>query len=262
MEDKICGVYKVTNKVNDKIYIGQSIDIERRWNQHKYGKGSLLLRNAIRKYGLENFSFEIIEKFEIESKDELINILLEAEQKWLNFYKSYNNESGYNLNRLSKPNHTKKRDEDFRKKISIIKIENNHCGKGVIQYDHNGKVVKNWKSAAQIERELKLKAENISACCLGKQKTCGGYIWVFEENGIDEDFIISRLNKHRPRKKIHKLSIAGVVVDTYNSIAEAAKSVNGNSANITHVCKGRHKSYRGFKWAYVCPTPLPVSSAI
>ena len=58
----ICGIYQITNKVNNKIYIGQSIDIERRWNQHKYGKGSVVLMNAIKKYGLDNFEFKILEE--------------------------------------------------------------------------------------------------------------------------------------------------------------------------------------------------------
>jgi group I intron endonuclease len=57
---KICGIYQVKCVVNNKIYIGQSIDIIRRWNQHKYGKGNIILRNAIKKYGVENFEFTII----------------------------------------------------------------------------------------------------------------------------------------------------------------------------------------------------------
>ena len=49
-------------KINNKVYIGQSIDIERRWDQHKYGKGNIILRNAIQKYGLDNFEFLILEE--------------------------------------------------------------------------------------------------------------------------------------------------------------------------------------------------------
>lgn len=35
----ICGIYKITNKVNGKIYIGQSVDIEGRWKGHMYNSG-------------------------------------------------------------------------------------------------------------------------------------------------------------------------------------------------------------------------------
>lgn len=57
-----CGIYKIENKLNGKVYIGQSINIEQRWREHKsrylsidekeYNKP---LYNAIRKYGLQKF---------------------------------------------------------------------------------------------------------------------------------------------------------------------------------------------------------------
>ena len=68
MSEKICGIYKITNKVNGKVYIGQSRDIKRRWYEHRKVKGdydrhSYPLYSAIEKYGIDNFEFEIIEKF-------------------------------------------------------------------------------------------------------------------------------------------------------------------------------------------------------
>lgn len=64
-----CGIYKITNNINEKSYIGQSIDIKKRFSRHKYnavtigGRGYMYpLSQAIRKYGLENFSFEILEE--------------------------------------------------------------------------------------------------------------------------------------------------------------------------------------------------------
>lgn len=60
------GIYKITNKINGKIYIGQSRNICARWNQHylesyndNIKDGCVLLHKAIRKYGIENFIFEI-----------------------------------------------------------------------------------------------------------------------------------------------------------------------------------------------------------
>ena len=60
--DIICGIYKIENRVNHKIYIGQSVDIYTRWYNHKHS-----LRNGIHynkhlqkswdKYGEENFEF-------------------------------------------------------------------------------------------------------------------------------------------------------------------------------------------------------------
>lgn len=84
----ITGIYKITNNINGKIYIGQSIDIEHRWNEHQKAKTNFYLHNAIRKYGIENFDFEIIE----ECEEHLLN---SREIFWIDYYDSYNN--GYNL---------------------------------------------------------------------------------------------------------------------------------------------------------------------
>ena len=59
--------------INGKIYIGQSVHIKTRFNQHKAearNGNNRPLYNAIRKYGIENFSFEIIEECSQESLDE------------------------------------------------------------------------------------------------------------------------------------------------------------------------------------------------
>lgn len=63
------GIYKITNLINGKMYIGQSVNIERRWRDeraavnasydHEYYSPKC---RAMRKYGLENFSFEILEE--------------------------------------------------------------------------------------------------------------------------------------------------------------------------------------------------------
>ena len=87
------GIYKITNNINNKCYIGQSVHIEERWKEHKSeynqereNKKTLYL--AFKKYGIENFSFEIIE----ECKPEQLNL---KEQYWIDYYDSYNN--GYNM---------------------------------------------------------------------------------------------------------------------------------------------------------------------
>lgn len=86
-----CGIYKITNKENHKIYIGQSVNIEARWRRHKsiptYLQDKPLYR-AFNKYGIDNFTFEIIELCPISS-------LNDREKYWIHYYDSYNN--GYNL---------------------------------------------------------------------------------------------------------------------------------------------------------------------
>lgn len=69
-----CGIYKITNKINGHSYIGQSLNIEQRWTEHKKCINNTeswdrSLYKAIRKYGLDNFSWEIIEECSEENLD-------------------------------------------------------------------------------------------------------------------------------------------------------------------------------------------------
>lgn len=62
--DRIHFLYKITNKINCKIYIGQSVDTIRRWQAHKRDSEkenpTSIISKAIKKYGVENFKFEVI----------------------------------------------------------------------------------------------------------------------------------------------------------------------------------------------------------
>ena len=90
-------IYKVTNLVNQKIYIGQSINsLDHRKNQHykesKYHKNdTTYFHNALKKYSEKNFIWEILE--EVSSLEELNS----REIYWINYYQSTNKEIGYNL---------------------------------------------------------------------------------------------------------------------------------------------------------------------
>lgn len=73
----ICGIYKITNLITNKIYIGQSINIPRRWAEHKsraYEKNTNCynkpLYRSIRKYGKENFILDILEECPAEKLNE------------------------------------------------------------------------------------------------------------------------------------------------------------------------------------------------
>lgn len=91
MQEIICGIYKIENKINKHIYIGQSINILKRWTEHtkdskKYP--NLTLYKAFNKYGIKNFLFSIIEECPKEKLDE-------REIYWIKYYDSYKN--GYNM---------------------------------------------------------------------------------------------------------------------------------------------------------------------
>ncbi len=81
------GIYKITKKDNGKSYIGQSNDIERRFQEH-CTKKDLYIDLEIQKYGADNFSFEVLEECELEELDE-------KEQYWISYYNTYEG-FGYN----------------------------------------------------------------------------------------------------------------------------------------------------------------------
>ena len=94
MANKVCGVYKITNTVNNKFYIGSSKDIENRWKQHidalvKKEHGNTHLQRSWNKYGSQNFKFEIIEECDP-------SVQFEREQYYLNALNPFDN-NGYNI---------------------------------------------------------------------------------------------------------------------------------------------------------------------
>lgn len=90
------GIYKITNLINGKIYIGQSVKIEQRWAKEKRRafcpdevEYNYPRSKAFRKYGLENFNFEIIEECSLDK-------LNEREKYYIKFYNSVV-PNGYNV---------------------------------------------------------------------------------------------------------------------------------------------------------------------
>lgn len=95
------GIYKITNLLNGKCYIGQSIHIERRWAEHLLPSADSIIANAIKKYGKENFKFEVIEEVSLEEIDTLDD--LEELHIMLNNSIVPN---GYNIDERCNGNHT------------------------------------------------------------------------------------------------------------------------------------------------------------
>lgn len=92
--DDIMGyIYKITNTLNGKIYIGQTVkSLQKRFTQHKNNSNKpyfsqIVLYKAFNKYGIENFTFEEVEQVDNSNLDE-------REKYWIEYYDSYFN--GYN----------------------------------------------------------------------------------------------------------------------------------------------------------------------
>lgn len=121
-----CGIYKITNKTNGKIYIGSSVDIRGRFNSHKSDlrqnkHGNSKLQRAWDKYGEEAFVFDIVEEC---SPDTVRNV----EQQYLDelflksdsntFYNLYGNACGITPEKAREDNLKRWADPEFKAKAS------------------------------------------------------------------------------------------------------------------------------------------------
>lgn len=79
---KNSGIYKITEKSTGFMYIGQSVDIARRFREHKLGKNNYGIDLVISEKGVENFDFEIIEY----CNPEFLN---EKEKYWIKYYNTF-----------------------------------------------------------------------------------------------------------------------------------------------------------------------------
>jgi group I intron endonuclease len=143
---KLCGIYHIVNKINCKIYIGSSKDINRRFYRHtlflsQNKHDNPHLQSAWNKYGKSNFEFKIVEK--CNEKD-----LLHVEQKHLN-EASIHKEKYYNCNFIStKPPSPlgRKSSIDTKKKLSILRMGKNNPQYGKKLSDYTKKKMSESRS--------------------------------------------------------------------------------------------------------------------
>lgn len=82
-------VYKIENKINKKIYVGQTNNLDRRMQEHKHDeRNNHPIHNAIKKYGWENFEVSVL-YYGVNYN--------EKEKEYIKLYKSNRKEYGYNI---------------------------------------------------------------------------------------------------------------------------------------------------------------------
>ena len=181
------GIYKFTNNINNKIYIGSSINLRKRFLTHltllrKNSHHSKSFQNSWNKFGEDVFSYEIMEF--VENLDELLikeqyyldNILFA--QEYINKINNKFIELSYNINPSSTNRLGTVQSEES---VTRSKL-NNPNRKNILQYDFNGKFIKNWDSASDIQRELNICKTQILKCCKQQSEYASEFIFIFEED--------------------------------------------------------------------------------
>ena len=113
------GIYIIKNVKTGQMLIGQSIDISRRFNQHKRSleKGNHwnpFLQNSYNKYGKDCFSFKVLEEF-LDDTPFLKEVLSDSEMYYILAYNIFNNKKHYNL---TSGGETPRISEETKKRIS------------------------------------------------------------------------------------------------------------------------------------------------
>lgn len=149
-------VYKIINSINNKIYIGKTNDLEKRWIAHIYAaqinKENTYFYNAIRKYEATSFIKEIIEECETEEK------ALEREIFWIKELNTRHRHIGYNMTDGGDGVSGLKHSEMSKRRMSLIKI-------GKVVSDETRLKMSNSQKGRIVSQETK---EKISMANTGK----------------------------------------------------------------------------------------------
>lgn len=224
-----CGIYKFTNKINGKIYIGQSIDISARKRSHindAYCKGkdsNCPFHQAIIKYGENGFNFEIIE----ECPKELLN---EREKYWIQYYNSYRN--GYNAS-PGGDNCGERSD-----------------GRALLLYDLEGNFVKEMYNIASTARELGVGYQTVYQLLQGTRKSTKGFQIKYKESDDFPKTIEPYNSRQGGSFVVLQLDKNDNILNEYKSVNEAARQTGCDCSTISKVCRGKLKTHGGFKWKY------------
>ena len=202
-------IYIIKNQINDKVYIGQTIQTPiRRWQAHlsdSKDKNTHLYR-AMRSYGVENFYMEILEDGIPTSQ------LSDREIYYINKYNSYY--EGYN---------------------STLGGETGAPGTPVYQYDLQGNFIRGYLNANDAERSTGCLHQNILKTCKSVFSQTGGFYWSFQKK---EKINIPQNTKYKP---VGKLDENNNLVKQYRSIKELAEELKIPATNVSRAIR---KGYR------------------
>ena len=244
-------IYKITNQKNGMVYIGSSIEVERRWRQHKEASinekdhhYNYPLMEAFREYGINNFTFEVVET--LPSWEDMIK----AEHDWI-IKEDCVKPKGYNQTHQTE---SPMLDPSIAKKMSDTKRIK--YGKKVCEINEKKEIIDVWDSLAEAGEETGLDRYKISNVCNGIRLTTGGRVFRFtDEEGLLVEPVI-KVNKTQTNritktsKKVDMYDMNDNFIQSFDSVALAAKFCDGDNSCISAVCRGKRNSHKNYKWRY------------
>lgn len=250
-------IYCFTNTINNKKYIDSTIQLPNvRYNQHIYNafhenvhQYHYPLYEAIRKYGLENFRYDIL--LEQDCDEQTIR---DIEKKYII---QYNTLAPNGYNQTLDTQHPVNDVESYQK-MSQTKRNNAKC---VAEVDSNNNILHIWNSISDCAEELKINEKHIAGCCRGERHTVNNRIfyWLDNNNNLIIPTYTGTIYKGKPgttqqqitNKKVCKCDKnTGDIITIYDSVALASRENNCDNSAIVKVCKGKRKTCGGFSWKY------------
>ena len=227
------GIYKITSP-SGRIYIGQSITIQKRFNSYKRSdkknESQIKLFNSFKKYGVENHLFEIIEQCDF-------NLLNERERYWQDFYNVL--DIGLNCN-LTKTNQLKlKFSKETIEKISKSKIGNKYWVNKNHSLESKNKMSlskKNLILSDKTKQKISLSLKNHIVTDFTKNKISknNGKYWLGKKRNINTK------NKMSESKSWNKIVLDVNTGVFYKSISDAEKTYN--IKNLSRILNGKRKN--------------------
>ena len=234
------------------VYIGSSIDVERRWRQHKEASinekdhhYNYPLMIAFREFGIANFTFEVIDTLPT------WEAMIEAEHNWI-MKENCVTPNGYNQtdktdSPMFDPMVAKKMSDTKRKKY----------GKRVCEIDSANNIIAIWNSLAEAGEITGLNRFKISSVCNGTRLTTGNRVFRFldEKNQIIEPKVkVNQIQSNRITKTSRKVGAYDKdnnLIQEFDSLQLAAQFCGGNSSTKSAVCRGKRKTHKNYIWRYL-----------
>lgn len=119
----------------------------------------------------------------------------------------------------------------------------------VCQLDLEGNLIKYWSGQNRAANELGLSQGNLHSCLSGKRNQAGGFQWVRYSDLIERIGKSVTENKTTARE-VHRFSLDGEYIDSWESGTEAGKQLGIQSSKISSVCNGSRNKTGGFKWGF------------